>query len=153
MKFCTRIEKIWSLIRPLLGGSWTCPLLHLFAFALNSCGRNLILATLLWSILKNQAVPNVSIWEREIEKYKTSWLSQNLLPNIYAYIGERIMNIFLYLLLFFFIADRYDNYMIWTTKSVNLAWACLTKNEDIHIRESQRKLHRTHKGQYLGSGD
>ena len=101
MKLCTRIEKIWSLIRPLLGGSWTCPLLHLFAFALNSCGRNLILATLLWSILKNQAVPNVSIWEREIEKYKTSWLSQNLLPNIYAYIGERIMNIFLYLFFFF----------------------------------------------------
>ena len=112
MKFCTRIEKIWSLIRPLLGGSWTCPLLHLFAFALNSCGRNLILATLLWSILKNQAVPNVSIWEREIEKYKTSWLSQNLLPNIYAYIRERIMNIFLYLLFFIFIADKYDNYMI-----------------------------------------
>ena len=63
------------------------------------------------------------------------------------------MNIFLYLLFIFFIADKYDNYMIWTTKSVNLAWACLTKNEDIHIRESQRKLHRTHKGQYLGSGD
>ena len=143
MKLCTRIEKIWSLIHPLLGGSWTRSPLHLFAFTLNSCGWNSILATLLWSILKNQAVPNVSIWEWEKKKKKRSWLSQNLLPNIYAYIVERIMNIVLFL---FLKAERIMNMiMIWfglqkVSSWHGRVWQChyRTKNEDMNTFENHK---------------
>ena len=144
MKLCTRIEKIWSLIHPLLGGSWTRSPLHLFAFTLNSCGWNSILATLLWSILKNQAVPNVSIWEWEKKKKKKrSWLSQNLLPNIYAYIVERIMNIVLFLYLK---AERIMNMiMIWfglqkVSSWHGRVWQChyRTKNEDMNTFENHK---------------
>ena len=147
MKFWTRQERIWCLIRPLLGGR-TLSLLHLFAFFTpNFCGWKLILATLLWSILKDQAVSNVPsyMWTREKEGGCRAHFSK--FAPIYIYIEEsknqRITNIWFGL----------TKVPTWHGR-VWQFWLCTKKkSKEEHNWKGQRNLHGSHKGQCLGSGD